>query len=51
MGKLLSVGTKTKLGVVAGVLYVGERYYFMLSKDQSVSLMPATTVEAWHKYE
>lgn len=43
--KPLKIGTKTKWGVIKMVGYVGERYYWMVAKDKSISMMPASVLE------
>jgi hypothetical protein len=45
MAGMKKLGDKTEYGKVAGILWLGERYY-MLLKDGVVSLMPASTIEA-----
>jgi hypothetical protein len=45
MAGILKLGTNTQFGRVAGVLFIGERYYMML-KSGVVSLMPANAVES-----
>ena len=42
---MLALGTKTKWGKVAAILWIGERYYMMLDADGTVSLMPAVGIE------
>jgi len=46
MTKLIPLGTKTRFGVVSmiGNLH-GERYYWMIDKHKSVSMIPADVVE------
>ena len=39
-----SIGENTSFGIIKGVLFIGERYYFIL-KDGVVSLMPASVIE------
>ena len=40
----LKLGTYTHWGEVVGILWLGERYYFLI-RGGVVSLMPAATVE------
>lgn len=47
---MLSIGTKTKWGKIAAILWIGERYYMMI-KNGVVSLMPAKEVESKQKEE
>lgn len=42
--EIIPIGTSTSLGKVAGVLWIGERYYFLI-KGGVVSLLPASYVE------
>ena len=41
----LLLGTKTRWGKIVAVGYVGERYYWMIDKHGTVSMMPAISVE------
>lgn len=43
--KALCIGTKTKWGVIIAIGWVGERYYWMIDKEKSIAMMPASTVE------
>ena len=43
--KPLKIGTKTRWGIIKMIGWVGERYYWMVAKDKSVSMMPADVVE------
>lgn len=46
MGALLPLGTMTKWGRVGAVgLTRGERYYWLVSENGTVSMMPADVVE------
>ena len=45
MAVMKKLGDKTEYGKVTGIMWLGERYYFLL-KDGVVSLMPASTIEA-----
>lgn len=42
---LIALGTKTRWGKVAAIGWIGERYYWLISKDGVVSLMPATVID------
>ena len=42
---MITIGTKTLFGVVGAVLWCGERYYMLMDKVGTVSLMPASVVE------
>ncbi len=47
---IIPLGTVVKpWGKVAAVRYDGERYYFLIDKDGSVSMMPADVVELAHE--
>lgn len=44
---VLMIGTETPWGEIVGVsIRDGERFYFLLDADKTVSLMPADVVEA-----
>jgi hypothetical protein len=43
---MLKIGTKTKWGIIKAIGWVGERYYWIVAKDGSVAMMPASVVEA-----
>lgn len=45
--KMVMIGAKTRWGVVAAVGWVGERYYWMVQPDGSISMMPADMVEGF----
>lgn len=43
---MIRPGTETKWGIVSTVWFGrGERYYFCISKDKVVSMIPASTIE------
>ena len=42
---IVPLGSRTKFGRIASVAWLGERYYFMVSKSGTVSMMPASEVE------
>lgn len=40
------IGTKTQWGTIQGILTIeGERYYFILRDEETVSLMPAILID------
>jgi hypothetical protein len=41
---MIPIGTVTPFGEVVGIIWLGERYYFLV-KNGVVSLLPADTVE------
>jgi hypothetical protein len=43
---MLKLGDSTAWGIVSAILWIGERYYMLLDERGTVSLMPASTVEA-----
>ena len=44
---MLLIGTKTKYGKVSGITCKGgERYYFLIDKYGTVSLLPADLIES-----
>jgi hypothetical protein len=46
ISKPLPLGTQTQWGKIGAVGYIqGERYYWMIDEDGSVSMMPAFVVE------
>ena len=46
MKDILPIGTKTQWGIIQGVGFVGERYYWIINKYGVVSMFPATLVES-----
>lgn len=43
---LLKIGTQTKFGEISAVgMREGERYYMMIDKHKTVSLIPADVIE------
>ena len=43
---MLKLGSKTKYGKVVGVTFTGgERYYFLMGKGGTISLLPADVLE------
>lgn len=44
MKEEIRIGLKTKYGTIKAILYIGERYYMMIDKDGSVSLMPESAL-------
>jgi hypothetical protein len=42
--KMLPIGTETEVGTVVGVMWIGERYYFLMDNGV-VYLVPADVVE------
>lgn len=46
MSKIKTIGSKTKWGKIAMVRTIEkERYYFMINKDNEISMIPADVVE------
>lgn len=44
---MILLGTETKFGEVVGITVTGgERYYFLIGKGGTVSLLPADVVES-----
>jgi hypothetical protein len=41
---MYQLGTKTKYGKICGVMWIGERYYFVIKKGV-VSLIPETAID------
>jgi len=47
---IVKIGTEVKpYGKVAGILFIGERYYFLVDKNKVVSLMSASVIEVQYK--
>jgi len=45
--KIIPIGTKIKpYGVIKMVGWVGERYYWLIDKDNTISMMPASLIES-----
>ena len=42
---LVPIGTVTPHGTVQGYRFDGERYYFLIDEDGTVSYMPAIAIE------
>jgi hypothetical protein len=45
MKPIVPIGTQTPYGKIAGVLFIGERYYLLINKEGVVALMPADVIE------
>lgn len=42
---LMTLGTETEWGMIVAVTFTGERYYFIVDAQGTVTMMPASTIE------